>query len=131
MSLARFRIGRSQAGLGLFAVAPIARGEFIIEYLGKRISTTTAHEHEWRRGARYMFEVSERWTIDGSSRANRARYLNHSCKPNAEAISSGGRIRIYARKKIAPGAEITMDYGREYFDLFIGKGCRCEKCAPR
>jgi SET domain-containing protein len=129
MPAARFRVGRARAGLGLFATAPIARGSFIIEYTGKRLTTKAAHEREWKTGARYMFEVSERVTIDGSSRANTARYINHSCKPNAEAVISGGRIRIYARKRIAEGQEITMDYGIEYFEMFIGKACRCERCA--
>ena len=34
---------------------------------------------------KYLFELNNRWTIDGSVRKNVARYINHACKPNAES----------------------------------------------
>ncbi len=130
-----FRIGRASAGLGLFAVAATAQDAFIVSYSGKRIATTAAHERERRYGARYMFEIDRRWTIDGSPRSNLGRYVNHSCAPNAEAVVRQGRIAIVALRDIAPGEEITMDYGPDYFALFIAPaGCRCAAChapAPR
>jgi uncharacterized protein len=126
-----FRIGRSRTGLGLFATAPIERGDFIVEYIGRRISTKLAKERE-ARGSRYMFEINSRWTLDGASRRNIARYLNHACRPNAEAETVRGRIIIRAIKAIRPGDEITYDYGREYFELFFTRiGCRCETCLRR
>ena len=78
------RVGRSRTGLGLFATAPIAKGVFIIEYKGRRITNAQAEELE-ARGSRYMYELNSRWTLDGSSRRNIARYANHSCRPNAES----------------------------------------------
>jgi SET domain-containing protein len=127
-SIEHFRVGRSQTGLGLFATATIEKGTFIIEYLGPRISN---EEVRHRGGARYLFEVNSRWTIDGSPRWNIARYINHSCRPNAAAIESRGRIRIMARKRIKPGDEITYNYGKSYFDAFIRPiGCRCPACRP-
>jgi SET domain-containing protein len=68
---------------------------------------------------RYMFEINSRWTIDGSSRRNRARYINHSCRPNAEVYFVKHVIKIRAIKNIKPGDEITYHYGRDYFDSFI------------
>src|SRR6266496_3722076 len=68
---------------------------------------------------RYLFEVNTRWTIDGSNRRNRARYINHSCRPNAEAYFVKHVIKIRAIKNIKPGDEITYHYGRDYFDSFI------------
>ena len=119
------RVGRSRAGLGLFAVEPIRKGKFIIEYWGKRLPAQVADEI----GTKYMFEVNSRWTIDGSDRRNTARYINHSCKPNAEAREIKGAIRIYARKNIEPGDEITYNYGRTYFKIFLAPvGCKCLAC---
>lgn len=77
-----------------------------------------------------MFEIDEEYAIDGSARSNIARYINHSCRPNAEAFVTGKRIWIWSRKIIRAGEEITIDYGTDYFDEHIEpKGCRCKKCA--
>jgi SET domain-containing protein len=41
-------------------------------------------------------------------------------------------VILRARKKIKPGEEITYDYGREYFDIFLKpSGCKCAKCVER
>jgi SET domain-containing protein len=127
-----YRIGRSTAGLGLFATAPIAKGDFIVEYSGRRIPTREALAREAKTGCRYMFEVNSRWTVDGSSRRNMGRYANHSCRPNAESTITKGKVMLRAIMAIEPGEEITYDYGREYFELFIKpQGCRCVKCAAK
>jgi uncharacterized protein len=126
---ARYRIGRSVTGLGLFATAPIERGAFIVEYSGPRIPTREAHAREKTARARYMFEINNRWTVDGSVRSNIGRYANHSCRPNAESALKRGKVILRALKAIEAGEEITYDYGEEYFELFIRpKGCRCAKC---
>jgi SET domain-containing protein len=123
-----FRIGRASAGLGLFATAPIKRGAFIVAYTGRRIPDAEAERRE-ARGARYIFEINSRWAIDGSSRRNVARYVNHSCRPNAEALLRRRGIVYVARRNIKPDEEITVDYGKDYFEAFIkDKGCRCAAC---
>jgi SET domain-containing protein len=128
MSSRSFRVGRSATGCGLFATKLIKRAAYIATYRGRRISTEEADRRE-RRGAKYMFELSRRWTIDGSPRWNVARYINHSCWPNAKPVVRKGRIVFVALRCIAPGEEITYDYGREYFDYFIRNGgCRCAAC---
>lgn len=122
------RIGRSKAGLGLFACVPIKKGQFIVRYSGRKISTEATDNLD----TRYLFEINNRWTIDGSSRRNRARYINHSCRPNAEAYFVKHVIKIRAIKNIKPGDEITYHYGRNYFDAFIkDAGCRCLACARK
>lgn len=126
-----FRVGRALTGLGLFAVRPIAKGELIVAYRGVRISHAEAERRE-ARGARYIFEINSRWSIDGANRRNLARYANHSCRPNAESALSKGRLILRAIRPIAPGDEITFDYGEDYFDLFIRPiGCQCVKCRAR
>ena len=120
-----FRVGRSATGLGLFAVEPIRRGKFIIEYWGKLVRWDDVDNLQ----NKYLFDLNKRWAIDGAPRGNTARYINHSCKPNAEPYGVKGKIKIYARRTIQPGEEITYDYGREYFDEFLKAiGCKCEAC---
>jgi uncharacterized protein len=125
------RIGRSSTGLGLFATRPIKRAAYIATYRGRRITTEEADRRE-ARGARYMFELNAQWTIDGSPRWNVARYINHSCRPNAKPVGRNGGIVIVALRSIEPGEEITYDYGREYLDYFLQNGgCRCASCRKK
>ena len=127
MTSSSTRIGRSSTGLGLFATKPIKRGGYIATYRGRRIQTEEAERRE-ARGARYMFTINKRWSIDGSPRWNLARYINHSCLPNANPVGRNGGIVIVASRRIEPGEEITYDYGREYLDLFFKNDCRCSAC---
>jgi uncharacterized protein len=126
-----FRLGRGRTGLGLFATKPIKRGAYIATYRGRRITSEEADRRE-ARGARYMFELTKRWTIDGSPRWNVARYINHSCRPNAKAITRKGKIVIVAVRRIDPEEEITYNYGREYLKFFLDNGgCHCANCIRR
>jgi uncharacterized protein len=120
-------VRRSATGLGLFAVEPIPANKRLIEYIGPIISAEEAD----RRGGKYLFELDEKRAIDGSSRSNTARYINHSCRPNAKGYTSGRRIWIWSLKAIKTGEEITIDYGKDYLDAHI-KRCKCGKCpTPR
>lgn len=118
----RLVVKRSHSGLGMFAKEPIKKGSFIIEYVGKRIPTKVADTLP----GRYFFEIDSTWTIDGSTRTNTARYINHSCDPNCEAeIDEHDRILISAIKNIAKDEELSFDYGEEYFEEFLKEDCRC------
>src|SRR6516225_505313 len=108
-----FRIGRSRTGLGLFATAPIKKGAFIVEYKGRMLTTEQADKLD-ARGSRYLYEINSRWTIDETSRKNLGRYVNHSCRPNAETHTIGHKVIIRAIKNIRTGDEITYNYGRDY-----------------
>ena len=128
MSSRAYRVGRSLTGLGLFATKPIKRGAYIAAYRGRRISTAESDLRE-ARGAKYMFALNKRWVIDGSPRWNVARYINHSCRPNAKPVGRNGGIVIVALRQIAPDEEITYDYGPEYREAFLDNaGCRCAAC---
>jgi SET domain-containing protein len=109
-----YRVGRSKIGLGLFAARPIAERTLIVEYTGRRIPTREAQDIDRRRANKYLFEIDHRWTIDGAVRSNLARYVNHSCDPNAEAESNRGRLMYRAIRTIPRGEEITVDYGEEH-----------------
>jgi uncharacterized protein len=126
-----FRLGRSVTGLGLFATKPIKRAAYIATYRGRIITTKEADRRE-ALGARYMFELNKRWTIDGSPRWNVARYINHSCKPNAKPVTRNGGIVIVALRQIEPEEEITYSYGMEDLEYFLSNGgCRCAACRAK
>ena len=109
-------------GEGLFARTMIKKGDRILEYTGALIPTSEADQSK----SRYLFEIDDAWTIDGSPLSNTARYINHCCEPNTEAEIEDGRIMIYATRDIAVSEELTIDYGQEYFDEFIRPvGCKC------
>src|SRR4051812_37324181 len=121
----RYAVRRATTGLGLFATRPIAAGRRIIQYVGPILTSAEVE----RRTGRYFFSIDEEYAVDGSARANLARYVNHSCRPNAEALVEGKRIWIWSRRAIEPGEQITIDYGEEYFDDYIKPvGCKCEPC---
>lgn len=99
----------------------------MVEYTGKRLTTKQADESP----NRYLFEVNSDWTIDGSNRSNIARYINHACKPNCEAVlyEETEKIFIETKRKIQPGEELTFDYGSDHFEEYIAPhGCQCEHC---
>ena len=58
-----------------------------------------------------IVEVSPRRAIDFAKSSDPMRYTNHSCAPNARLSIRGGRVEFYALRPIAPGEEITVDYG--------------------
>ena len=121
-----FAVRRTTTGLGLFTREPIAAGKRIIEYVGPIVALAEANAS----GGKYYFELDEKRAIDGSARSNIARYINHSCRPNAQAFTTTrGRVWIWAKRALRAGEEITINYGREYFDIFIKpKGCKCKPC---
>ncbi|MCD5382418.1 MAG: SET domain-containing protein [Candidatus Pacebacteria bacterium] len=124
------KVKRSSAGLGLYTLVPIPKGSFIIEYVGEHIS----HDESDRRGGKYLFTLSDKIVIDGKARTNTARYINHSCRPNCEAESDEEalKIRILAKRTIKAGEELTIDYGKEYWNDHIKPyGCRCAVCTTQ
>ncbi|MBI5400817.1 MAG: SET domain-containing protein [Candidatus Yonathbacteria bacterium] len=122
----KYKVKRSSAGLGLFAVEPIKRGTWVIEYVGKILRGKEVAEYPVNK---YLFETSAVRMIDGSARSNTARYINHSCKPNCEVEIFGGRVFVKVIKRIEVGEELTYDYGENYFDEYIKKPhCRCAPC---
>ncbi|MFT3755133.1 MAG: SET domain-containing protein-lysine N-methyltransferase [Pseudoxanthomonas sp.] len=109
-------------GNGVFAIAPIKKDEFIIEYKGKRRSHDEVDEDDTgdaESGHTFLFTLNDEYVIDANHKGNRARWINHSCDPNCEAVideHEGGnrkkdRIYIQAMRNIKPGEELTYNYG--------------------
>ncbi|ALL66847.1 nuclear protein SET [Paraburkholderia caribensis MBA4] len=124
-------------GKGLFALRPIAAGERLIEYTGELTS--------WRRAAArqrvdaghtFVFGLSDGRVIDGSRGGNSARFLNHACAPNCEAIESDDRVFIHALADIVPGSELLIDYAlaidcEPTDEIRRQYACRCDAAGCR
>jgi hypothetical protein len=127
-----YRIGRSRTGLGLFATKPIKKGDKIIRYFGPLLDSRKKKDDEIEN--KYLFELNNRWTIDGSIRENVARYINHACRPNAESDVKPRKRKVIIRaiKNIEPGDEINYDYGTDYFKAYLKPiGCKCDACEKK
>lgn len=126
----KVKVSRSNSGLGLFTTTFFNKGDLVIEYTGETITNEEAD----RRGGKYLFELNDKYTIDGKGRENISRYINHSCKPNCfpELNEDETRVFIYAKKKISSGEEITYNYGKDYFKRIIKPlGCKCLACKAK
>ena len=127
-----YRVGRSRTGLGLFATQPIKTGAKIVRYFGPLLDSKKKKDDAIEN--KYLFELTNRWTIDGSIRANVARYINHACKPNAESDVRPRKRKVVIRaiKNIEPGEEINYDYGTDYFKAYLKPiGCKCDSCEKK
>ena len=124
-----YRVGRSRTGLGLFATKPIKKGTKIVRYFGPLLDSKKKKDDAIEN--KYLFELTNRWTIDGSVRENVARYINHACRPNAESDVKPRKRKVFIRaiKNIEPGDEINYDYGTDYFKAYLKPiGCKCDAC---
>src|ERR1700726_666998 len=127
-----YRVGRSRTGLGLFATQRIKKGTKIIRYFGPLLDSKKKKDDAIEN--KYLFELTNRWTIDGSVRENVARYINHACKPNAESDVRPRKRKVFIRaiKNIEPGEEINYDYGTDYFKAYLKPvGCKCAACEKK
>lgn len=119
-------------GKGVFALKCIRKGRRIIEYKGQRVRWAD-HRAE-KRSHTELFHVSPTHVINPKRGGNIARFINHSCAPNCEAILEDRRVFIYALRTLRPGEELLYDYGlvlgrRFTRDDVLRHRCRCG--APR
>jgi hypothetical protein len=131
-----YRVRSSKVhGRGVFALRDIQPGEKIIQYKGREITWELAQERADASDAphnhTFFFSLSNGNVIDGGDHGNVARYINHSCDPNCEAIEDDdGRIFIYSIHEIAAGEELNYSYpliyeGRHTAAIKKAFECRC------
>lgn len=120
------KVKKAKAGRGLFTFSNIPKGSFLIEYKGRELS----EEEKYTSNSKYLFELSDKITLDGYIKNNNAKFINHSCKPNSEFVIKKNKVYIQSLRKIKKKEEISVDYGSEYFKEYIKPvGCRCLKCS--
>ncbi|HVV01272.1 MAG TPA: SET domain-containing protein-lysine N-methyltransferase [Verrucomicrobiae bacterium] len=110
-------------GTGGFAIQEIPPGTRIIEYEGERI-TKSESLRRCESGNQFIFALNDREDLDGNIPANPARFLNHSCSPNSEAVLEEGRIWIVSTRGISRGEEVTFNYGFDLID-YREHPCHC------
>ena len=117
---------------GLYANCDILKGTKIIEYKGKIISVKKSEVDPKfdNRKAIYLFNINNRYDLDGDFKFNIARLINHSCNPNCEVFGEGLKIWIYAMKDIKKGEELSYDYGFSFECNYKDHICKCgsKKC---
>ena len=128
-------------GNGMFATAPIAKGEKLIQYKGKlrtHAQVDAAYGDDDETGHTFLFTLNDKYVIDANIEGNSARWINHSCAPNCESTTvedPGGnpkkdRVFIEASRAIKPGEELTYNYGIVLDEPHTAKlkklwACRC------
>ena len=122
--VARFAVLDSAIhGRGAFAMQAFASGERIVGYTGELISKTES-ARRCADGNPFIFAIDDRWDLDGDRPDNPARFFNHSCDPNCEAVLRDSHIWLIARRDLHAGEELTFDYGYDVED-YHQHPCRC------
>jgi hypothetical protein len=118
-------------GDGIFAAAPIAAGEKVMEFGGATLSREEALSDNYRFRSMWMVDRDVFLALPNSDTApSLDENLNHSCEAN---IWLEDVVTLTARVDIPAGAEITLDQGTwncgtwdfDEDDSSEGRGCSC------
>ena len=112
---------------GLYASKNIKAGTKIITYKGKLISKKETEENPKydNEKAIYLFNINNKYDLDGDFEYNTARLINHSCNPNCEVDGKGLKLFIYALKDIKKDEELSYDYGFSFDENYKDYKCKC------
>lgn len=118
-------------GCGVFARRPLAAGDPIGRYEGRRYAPQAVRERDWDQHLTYVFGLSDGSLIDAADGGNATRHINHACEPNCvayEVEDASGRldIEIEALRDIDAGEELLLDYALDASgDDPTAYACRC------
>ncbi|MGB3077811.1 MAG: SET domain-containing protein-lysine N-methyltransferase [Saprospiraceae bacterium] len=101
-------------GKGVFAKRPIRKGVKVIEYTGDIISVKEAdkigvQQDDQGHSHTMLFTVDDKRVINGNTGGD-AKFINHGCDPNCEAVQYGDKVFIESLRAIPKGQELTYDY---------------------
>jgi SET domain-containing protein len=118
-------------GQGAFAAVAIPARRKIGEIRGESISVREARRRAHGQARIMIVEVSERRAIDASQSQDALRFTNHSCAPNAVLRIRQGRVEFYAMRDVAPGEELTVNYGETHHEGRLRCRCGAPGCVGR
>ncbi len=118
-------------GRGAFAGEAVPARRKIGEIRGESISVRTARQRAKGQQRIMLIEVSDKRAIDASNSSDPLRFTNHSCRPNAVLRIRQGRVEFYAMRVLAPGDEITVDYGETHHEGRLQCRCGASGCIGR
>tara|TARA_B100001029_G_scaffold129821_1_gene108776 strand:- start:994 stop:1467 length:474 start_codon:yes stop_codon:yes gene_type:complete len=112
---------------GLYASKDIKPGTKIIDYIGKLITKKEAQKNTKFDNSKdiYLFNINEKYDLDGDFKWNTARLINHSCNPNCEVEGEGLKLWISSIREIKKDEELTYDYGFGYDQDYKQFPCKC------
>lgn len=103
-------------GKGVFACQPLEAGIVIAEYCGPIMTWKQAEQRRGTKRSRrddehtFLFQITKRYVIDATPSRCRAKWINHSCSPNCQAVLTGRRVFIETLRHIDTGEELFFDY---------------------
>lgn len=101
-------------GKGAFATERIPAGTRLIEYAGQRLTPEEADARypdvPGERHHTFLFAIDDHVVVDAAVDGNEARWINHSCDPNCDAVIDDDRIWIETIRDVEPGEELAYDY---------------------
>ena len=114
-------------GRGLYSTKDIKKGTRIIDYVVKIITKKKAEKSEKFDNLKpiYLFNLNDKYDLDGDVSWNTARFINHSCLNNCDYEGRGLKLWVTAIKDIKKGEEITCDYGFGYDENYKQFPCKC------
>ena len=99
--------------MGAFATAHIPAGTRLIEYAGERLTPAQAdarYPDDDQRHHTFLFAIDDEIVVDAAVNGNDARFINHSCDPNCDAVIEHEKIWIETIRDVEPGEELAYDY---------------------
>jgi SET domain-containing protein len=122
------RVKRSRImGKGLFAGSRIAKRAKIGEFEGEAIGLREARRRAKGRDIIAIVEL-ERHALDATHSPHGFRFINHSCDPNTFIRCTPTRAEFYARRNIAAGEELTVDYVDSHHNGRLRCACGARNC---
>ena len=114
-------------GRGLYAAKDIKAGTKIINYVGNIITKKQTENSDKFDNSKpiYLFNLNNRYDLDGDVSWNTARLINHSCSNNCEYEGKGLKLWVTSIKDINKGEELTCDYGFGYDSDYKQFPCKC------
>ncbi len=115
-------IKTTKKGKSVFANRDYGKGEFIIEFRGRRYSMD---EYKKRLNPKnnHFLQIDADVYLGPTRTADN--YINHSCDPNSGIRMIDGKVLLHAIKAIKRGDEISFDYSTSMAEEYWEMDCTC------